>query len=222
MSAVTACSGGDDAAPTTTVSSTVAATTTEATTTTAAPTTPPPTTTAPTPTTAPPTAPPTTPAPVSTAPLDPIADLAAALQRDAQAAEATLFQVLADPFAVDAEDRLRAVFAATRSMPRSTTLGNFRRDNLIVVANPEVPAAIYITGPATLIDGSDPLRATAETCRLDSAIVMATVNDTDVRVPINDVIYRTDAVSTFVLEDGRWLLEGGDTVSTSEGDQACD
>ena len=111
MSAVTACSGGDDAAPTTTVSSTVAATTTEATTTTAAPTTPPPTTTAPTPTTAPPTAPSTTPAPVSTAPLDPIADLAAALQRDAQAAEATLFQMLADPFAVDAEDRLRAVFA---------------------------------------------------------------------------------------------------------------
>ena len=79
-----------------------AATTTEATTTTAAPTTPPPTTTAPTPTTAPPTVPPTTPAPVTTAPLDPIADLAAAIERDLNLGEQTSFAG-ADPAAANVQ-----------------------------------------------------------------------------------------------------------------------
>lgn len=215
------CSSGDDGAEPTvapTVASTAAPTTGAPTT--AAPTTLPPTTTAP-PTTAPPTIlpPPTTPA--TTAP-DPLTDLAAALQRDATAAENVLLEVFKDPSRADAEDLLRRYFAADSLESVLAALATFREDDLILVENPAAPVALLITGPPMLIEGDDPPRVRVETCRIDSAIVMAQLDNADVRVPINDRIYRTDAMSTFVLIGGVWRIEGGTTISETEGDTTCD
>jgi hypothetical protein len=213
------CSGGDDGAEPTiapTAPSTAAPTTTVApTTTTPPPTTPVPTTAPPT-TLPPPTAPPTSPAP------DPLSDLAANLQRDATAAENVLFQVLNDPSRADSEELLRRYFAADALESVLATLATFREDDLNVVENPAVPVTLLITGPPTLIEGSDPPRVSVETCRLDSAILMAPLVGSEVRAPINDRIYRTDAQSTFVLIDGIWRIEGGTTISESEGDTTCD
>lgn len=216
------CSGGDDGAeptaaptvPSTTPPTTVAPTTTAPPPTTPAPTTAPPTTLPP-PTT-PPTAPPTSPPP------DPLTDLAAALQRDATAAENVLFQVLNDPSRADSEELLRRYFAADALESVLATLATFREDDLNVVENPAVPVTLLITGLPTLIEGSDPPRVSVETCRLDSAILMAPLVGSEVRAPINDRIYRTDAQSTFVLIDGVWRIEGGTTISESEGDTTCD
>ncbi len=220
--AVAGCSGGDDGAEPTvapTIQSTTPPTTVAPTTTTQPPTTPAPTTAPPTtlpPPTTPKTAPPTSP------PSDPLTDLAAALQRDATAAENVLFQVLNDPSRSDAEDLLRGYFAADALESVLASLATYREDDLIVVENPAVPVTLLITGPPMLIEGDDPPRVRVETCRLDSAILMAKLDNVDVRVPINDRIYRTDAMSTFVLIDGVWRIEGGTTISESEGDTTCD
>ena len=109
------------------------------------------------------------PPPTTAPPLDPIADLAAALQRDAQAAEDLSFAVLADPRPamrrIDSRqvfdgDALENVIGDAGRLPAGRSRGRSRtptyRSQLVIRAGPELHAG-QRTAPCR-----------AQTCRLDS------------------------------------------------------
>ncbi len=219
------CSGDDDNAESTTIPAAVV-TTTEATT---PPTSAPPPTTVPPTTEPPPTteaSPPTTESPPTTAPppstVDPLANLAQSVARDAQAGDDVLFEVLADPSASDGEERLRQYFVGEALERALDLLEQFRRDDLVVEAHPTVQRTFGPAGEPVLVNGPPGAKVEVETCRLDSDIVLVVLEDTDLRVPVNDTISRTEAVSVFLLSDGIWQLESWEATAESVGDDPCE
>ena len=217
--ALTACSGGDDATPTSTAASTAAPTTAETTTTTAAPTTPSPTTTAPAPTTAPPTAPVTS---AATAPLDPIADLAAALQRDASDAELALLEAIGAPGDAASRSLVERYYAGDSLVRVIEALDFLVENGLIGSVNPEVPSVLVVLDLPTLVPGST-TEAEARTCRVDAAVVSRLLSN-DPNGPsavYNDRITRTVALTRFSLANGIWRVAGGTTIDEAIGETSC-
>jgi hypothetical protein len=216
-----ACSGSDESASTTTAPEVTVAPTT-------VPETAAPTTDAVTTSSVPPSEPtaPTTDSTTTTSEptpttLDPGADLAKAIQRDAMAGDDVLFEVLSDPTLPDSEDRLRAYFAGEALVIALNILEQFRTDDLTVEANPSVPRTFGLAGEPRLLEGPGNPKAEVETCRLDSDIVMAPASGSGVRVPINETITRTEAVSTFELVGGIWQLESWVSTAETVGDLPC-
>lgn len=180
-----------------------------------------PTTTAP-PTTAPPTTvPPTTVPPATVASAD--AELAAAIQRDATAAEAALLTAIATPADPSSEALVRHYYAGD-SLARVLEALTFLVENgLIGRPNPEVPSVLIITGEPRPVGGTGS-EIEVTTCRVDAAVILLPLSD-DPNGPTavyNDRITRTEATTRFSLADGIWRIEGGTTISESEGDTTCD
>lgn len=221
VATLAACNGDDDAAEsTTTPAPTAPSSTTEATPSTTEPTsTSAPTTAATTPPTTAPPATTTEPPPTT---IDPLEDVAAAVARDAQVGDDVLFEVLADPSAADGEDRLRQYFAGEALDIALGLLEQFRREDLVVEAHPTLARTFGPVGEPKLLENSTSPTVEVETCRFDSDIVLAFANGTDLRVPINEEITRTEAVSTFELVDGTWRLASWISTADAVGGPPCD
>ncbi len=225
-SAVSSTSPTPENVPTGATSPTAAtAQTTTAPTMTVPPTTVPPTTVPPTtvpPATVPPaTVPPATVPPATVASAD--AELAAAIQRDATAAEAALLTAIATPADPSSEALVRRYYAGD-SLARVLEALTFLVENgLIGRPNPEVPSVLIITGEPRPVGGTGS-EIEVTTCRVDAAVILLPLSD-DPNGPTavyNDRITRTEATTRFSLADGIWRIEGGTTISESEGDTTCD
>ncbi len=223
---LTACSGDDDTAPTasttdvvsTTVADTTARTTTSpVATTSAAPTTTTTTTTDP----APSTSPPVSTAVTSTTGVGPAETLAAQLAQDAQQGDDMLSEVLADPTAAGGDERLRSFFAGEALDIALDLLQQFKQNDLVVAAHPTIERTFAPVGQPEFIGGAGNEKVVVETCRLDSDIVMAPLDGTDERFPLDGDIVHTEAVSTFELVDGVWKLESWVSTAESTGDVTC-
>lgn len=166
------------------------------------------------------TVPATTSPPTTAASAD--AELAAAIQRDATAAEAALLTAIATPADPSSEALVRR-YDAGDSLARVLEALTFLVENgLIGRPNPEVPS-VLITGEPRPVDGTGS-EIEVTTCRVDAAVILLPLSD-DPNGPTavyNDRITRTEATTRFSLADGIWRIEGGTTISESEGDTTCD
>lgn len=198
----------ETAAPTT-------ATSGDSTTTTVRPTTTlPPSTTAPesTSTTAPPT----------TESLDPTEDLAAAIQRDLTTGNDLLQQILADPSVPDAEERLEEYFTADALDFVLGLLSSYGDDDFVVLPNPDVPGVIQILEEPKVAVDSQPPVATVRACQIDSGILMAPLDDSDVRFPLNEDIVRLIAEITVEFDGAVWRLSDGGSGTSETGETTCE
>lgn len=151
------------------------------------------------------------------------AELAAAIQRDATAAEAALLTAIAAPADPSSEALVRRYYAGD-SLARVLEALTFLVENgLIGRPNPEVPSMLVITGEPRPVGGTGS-EIEVTTFRVDAAVILLPLSD-DPNGPTavyNDRITRTEATTRFSLADGIWRIEGGTTISESEGDTTCD
>ena len=222
-----ACSGDDDVSESTTTppESVTVVTTTEPPPTTVAPTTTAPVTTEPAPTTEA-TSPTTEPPPTTTDPppttVDPLADLAGSIQRDLTAGDEVWQDVVADPMAPDAEERLERYFRDQALNFLLDLLENYRADGLTVMPSSEIPPSIETLDAPELIPESEPPMAMVTVCQIDSGILMAPVSGTDARFPINDDVIRVIARVTVDLVDGVWAMSNGGDGDEEVGETTCE
>lgn len=100
-------------------------------------------------------------------------------------------------------------------------LDEYRRDDWFIARNLDVPTRLEIRSAPVLIDEATPL-AQAETCLIDSMIVMAPLEGTDSHFALDDDIVRTIASTRFVLEAGTWKIDSGEQLERTEGAATCD
>ena len=215
--ALAACGGGEDAVSTTlplppeTVATLPAETTdVEPAETTAGPTT------NPTPTTSS-----TTTSTTTTEPFNEPSDLAAAIERDLQAGDAALLQAGTDPSSAESRASIERYFSGRARDSSLEFLAFLVGNGLVTQLSSEVAPVIMLTSGPILVDDSG-TRAEAETCRVDSTVVVEPP-PTPGAEPIifNDEVLRTVAVSRFNLEDGVWKLDGGTLVQDTLGATTC-
>jgi hypothetical protein len=227
-----ACSGDDDAAPSTTLaapptsveapSSTVAATTPETTepapvstpTTPATPTSPPPTT----PSTLPPE--PTTTTGSSSPPNQ------AQIKQDVIDATITAWTAFNELLLDPTDDERLSAIAGTRTADALDRVIDIvlqlQLEGRKSVTNPDLPATIRIDRSSAMVD-VDRGTATVEYCRLGSNITVEIGGNEDGTDRIlDDTINSYLESDTFVLENGVWLKSGGQTIEIFEGARTCD
>lgn len=147
--------------------------------------------------------------------------MAKAIAADAKAGDDVLFEVLEDPMADGADERLRSYFTGEALVLALGLLDQFKENDLVVAANPEVERTFAPVGNPRFVDGTDNRKIVVETCRLDSDIVMARLDGTDERFPLDGDIARTEALSTFELVDGTWKLDSWVSTAESVGGLSC-
>ena len=216
--ALAACGGGEDAVSTTlplppeTVATLPAETTdVEPAETTAAPTT------NPTPTTSS-----TTTSTTTTEPFNEPSDLAATIQRDASAAEVALLEAIGDPGSARARELANRHFYGETLNNLLELLDQLVIDGLVGQPNPDVTSTIVLLSEPVLVNGAG-TRAEAKTCRVDAGMIVEPSTSGDgPLIIVNDRILRTIADTRFVLDDGVWKLDGGDTIDETVGATSCD
>ena len=214
--AAASCSGGDKTADDTTVAPTTVAPSTTAPSTTVAPSTTAPTTTAAQTTPAPTT--PTTPAPTTpptTAPLD----LRGTIERDVNIGEQALFTIGANPSAPEAKTIAAQYFTGIALQNVLDAIDSLVADDLVTQPSPDVANVIVVTTEPVLDAAGT--HATAETCRIDATWMLALDAGSGIRVPVNTTVTKTVSATRFTFADGIWKLDGGEVISSEDGDASC-
>jgi hypothetical protein len=158
----------------------------------------------------------------TTAPIDPIDELVATIERDLNLGEAMLFEIGADPAAPDARSKAERFFVGRSLENVLAGTEGLVADDLILLPSPTTPNVIRLMTDPVLDESGEFTRATAVTCRIDASEVWARVNDGDVRVPIATGSIRIDSESRFVFVDGIWKLDGGQVIRRVEDATDCD
>lgn len=205
--ALTACSGSDDAADSTTTSTATESTVTESTVTTTTTTTTPPVAT----TTSPPATTSTTtePAPTTTT----LEDLRAQIEADLNEGEQALLATLATPGEDDALELLRVYFAGESL---EAVLGIHERlvqDGLVGAPSPETPSLHVVLEVTATSNGA----AKILNCRVDAGLLLTP----DDQAVVNSTVVRYLSENEVVFDGTHWLLSGGTTLTRTEGTATC-
>ena len=148
--------------------------------------------------------------------------LAAAIQRDLNAGEEALLRAGMNPAGAESRELIERYFSGPSREKLLSVLVQLATDGLIAQANPDVPAEIILTSAPVLIEGSNGTRAEAETCRVDSTMIVdpAVVVDGEPAI-VNDEVLRTIASSRFNFVNGLWQLDGGELIEDTLGATSC-
>ncbi|MFT4867348.1 MAG: hypothetical protein ACI8RE_003550 [Ilumatobacter sp.] len=164
-------------------------------------------------------APTSTTGPTPTTPLDPIAEIEAAVKQARLDLEDAYFASVADPANPVFRAAYQGFYTGQAFVPREEFLDNMISDGMSVRLSTAVVKTITFPGFFELIDDHT---AILRICRVDSDVLRLTPEGEWPEVIVDDRIVATLTDSRFEFSAGRWLLAGGEQISRLKDSSSCD
>lgn len=152
----------------------------------------------------------TEPAPTTTT-LD---DLRAEIEADLNEGEQALIAGGATPGDPASVESLRTYYSGPSLTALVSIYENLARSDHVLA-----PGAIESQNHVEGILSSSGGVATIRRCRIDAAIVVQSSEPTNI---VNGDVVRYTSIDDVILDDGRWKLNGGDTLTEEAGETSCD
>ena len=167
------------------------------------------------------TAPATTTGPTPTTPLDQVAELRNAVQRDFEESEIAFLAAFSSPESDESRSLLTTHFDEEILAKLLQDLDTLASDGLRGKPNPAIPQAVeLLDGPVQVDD--DATRISATTCRVDAGIVFVPGASPESDVIVNDTVRRITSTTEFVFKNGVWKLATGIELTNRVGEASCD
>ncbi len=154
----------------------------------------------------------------TTTTLEPLAQIAADIERDLNLADQAFLDAGADPSSQQLRTKLSAYFVGDALAAANALLDGLAQDGHIVRRNADNPTRTVLTDLPT--QSADPQGATVRTCRISSGIVVEPHPAGD--IVLDDLIVRYNEVLEVVFVDETWRLESGYDESVTPGVSTCD
>ena len=148
--------------------------------------------------------------------------LAAAIQRDLQAGEDALLEILSEPGSQTSRDLAEKHFFGPALEGVLAQMDQLVVDGLLVMPNPETRSLLVATSEPILIRGPDGTTVDVETCRIDAGIIFEPPAQAGGPVIIvDDRVVRSTGLTHLRLVDGVWQLGGGELQEETVGATSC-